>query len=68
MSAGECLYTLKLELPDGRWSVDEKRLGSRPRVGELVELEAVWQVRRVDRVPVRVARKPDRELFVCSQP
>lgn len=65
MSVG--VYTLKLELPDGRWSVDEKQLETRPRIGELVELGAWWKVRRVERVPVRVARKPDRELFVCTQ-
>ena len=61
------VYTLKLELPDGSWSVDEKELDMRPRIGELVELGAWWKVRRVEWVPVRVARKPDRELFVCTQ-
>ena len=61
------MYTLKLELPDGRWSVDEKHLDMRPRIGELVELGAWWKVQSVEHVPVRVARKPDRELFVCTQ-
>ena len=65
MGAG--VYTLKLEFPDGRWSVDEKLLEETPRVGELLEHGAWWKVLRVDHVPVRVARKPDRELFVCTQ-
>jgi hypothetical protein len=64
MGAG--IYTLKLELPDGRWSVDEKHLDARPRVGQLLELGTWWMVRSVERVPVRAVSKPDRELFVCT--
>jgi hypothetical protein len=63
MSIG--VYSLKLEFPDGRWSVDEKQLPERPRVGELVEHGAWWRVRDIVTVPVRMARKPDREFFVC---
>ena len=65
MGAG--VYTLKLEFPDGRWSVDEKLFDETPCVGELLELGVWWKVLRVDDVPVWVAHKPDRELFVCAQ-
>lgn len=58
-------YAFKLELPDGRWDLDEKRLTERPRVGEIVEFGAWWQVKGVQRVRTPVRHKPDRELFVC---
>lgn len=64
IAAATDLYAFKLELPDGRWDVDEKKLGARPRVGEIVEFGAWWQVKGVQRVRAPV-RKPDRELFVC---
>jgi hypothetical protein len=64
-AAPDC-YSFKLELPDGRWNVDEKRLEVRPRVGEIVEFGAWWQVKRVQTVRTPVRKKPDRELFVCK--
>jgi hypothetical protein len=63
-AAPDC-YSFKLELPDGRWNVDEKQLITRPRVGEIVEFGAWWQVKGIQRVRTPV-RKPDRELFVCK--
>ena len=66
IAAAPDFYAFKLELPDGRWNVDEKRLPERPRVGEIVEFGAWWQVRGVQRVRTPVRRKPDRELFVCK--
>ena len=65
VAAASTSYAFKLELPDGRWDVDEKRLAERPRVGEIVEFGAWWQVQGVQRVKTPIRRKPDRELFVC---
>lgn len=58
-------YSFKLELPDGRWNVDEKRLETRPRIGEIVEFGSWWQIKRVTSVRTPV-RKQDREMFVCQ--
>jgi hypothetical protein len=64
VAAAAEFYAFKLELPDGSWDVDEKRLPERPQVGGIVEFGSWWQVRGVERVRTPV-RKPDRELFVC---
>ena len=66
IAAAPGFYSFKLELPDGRWNVDEKRLEAKPRIGEIVEFGAWWQVRRVQTVMTPVRAKPDRELFVCK--
>lgn len=61
-------YWFKLEFADRRWSVEEKALPVAPAEGDCVDLGAAgcWRVRGLERVRVRPAGKPDRELFVCS--
>lgn len=61
-------YTFKLEFPDGRWDVEERRLEHPPSVGDVVELErfGAWRVRGSQFVRPRPSQKPPRELFVCA--
>lgn len=61
-------YTFKLEFPDGRWDVEERRLDHPPAVGEVVDLErfGAWRVRGSQFVRPRPAQKPPREFFVCA--
>jgi hypothetical protein len=56
-------YAFKLELPDGRWTVEEKWLDRPPQVGAVVEFGGRWRVRSVERLGSRVGR--ERPLAVC---
>ena len=61
-------YCFKLVFPDGRWSVDEKQLVAEPREGDVVEIEGFgnWRIQSSQRVGVKPAGKPPREIFVCA--
>jgi len=61
-------YCFKLVFPDGRWSVDEKQLVAQPREGDVVEIEGFgnWRIQSSQRVGVKPAGKPPREIFVCA--
>jgi hypothetical protein len=61
-------YVFKLVFPDGRWSIDEKRLADRPTEGDVVVFEGYggWRIEGLDKVGVRPAGKPPREFFVCA--
>ena len=61
-------YWLKLELDDGRWTVDYRSLRRRPRPGDVIELDprSRWLVRRVELVRPRPPRAPMREFLVCA--
>jgi len=60
-------YLFKLVLADGRWWVDEKRLATAPREGDVLVFEGRgrWRVGGRQRIGVRPARKPAREIFLC---
>ena len=62
------VYCFKLVFPDGRWSVDEKRLAVAPREGDVVEIDGFgnWRVEGSERVGVRPAGKAPREFFICA--
>jgi hypothetical protein len=61
-------YSFKLVFPDGRWSVDEKRLPIAPREGDVVAIDGFgdWRIQGSERVGARPAGKPPREFFVCA--
>lgn len=61
-------FSFKLELEDGRWDVEEKKLATAPRVGDVLSLGAggAWRVRASQLVHPRPAGKPAREFFVCA--
>ncbi len=61
-------YSFKLVFPDGRWNVDEKQLGAEPREGDVVEIAGFgnWRIQGSQRVGVKPAGKPPREIFVCA--
>jgi hypothetical protein len=61
-------YSFKLVFPDGRWSVDEKRLAIAPREGDVVAIDGFgnWRIQGSERVGVKPAGKPPREFFVCA--
>lgn len=61
------LYWFKLLFPDGRWSVQEKRLATPPQETDCVDLgdDGRWQICGQERVAVRPSGKPARDFFVC---
>jgi hypothetical protein len=61
-------YCFMLVFPDGRWSVDEKQLGERPRNGDVLSFDGYgeWRVQGTHRVMPRPAGKPAREFLVCA--
>lgn len=61
-------FWFKLEFPDGRWNVAERRLEAAPRVGDVVSFDdgSRWRVRDSQLVKPRPAQKPPREFFVCA--
>jgi hypothetical protein len=66
-SAATVSYPLKLEFADGRWDIAESDLSSKPRVGDLLNLEGgQWCVRGSQFVHPSVAGKPAREFIVCA--
>lgn len=66
-AAAERLYSFKLEFPDGRWNVAERRLPAEPRVGDVVSVDgSAWRIRGTLRVLPRPMRKPPRDVFVCA--
>ena len=60
--------SFKLVFPDGRWSVDEKQLVSRPTRGDVVVFEGSggWRIEGAQRVSAHPAGKAAREFFVCA--
>jgi hypothetical protein len=65
---GGASYWLKLELGDGRWTVDYRALRGRPQPGDVIDLGARsrWEVRGVELVRPRPPRAPMREFLVCA--
>jgi hypothetical protein len=61
-------FSFKLELADGRWSIDEKELDATPQVGDIVSFDdgRSWRVRTSQFVRARPSQKPVREFFVCA--
>jgi hypothetical protein len=61
-------YWLKLELPDGRWTVDYRPLDSVPSVGDIIELDTArsWRVRSLQLVAPQPSNEPLREYLVCA--
>jgi hypothetical protein len=61
-------FSFKLELADGRWSIDEKELDTTPRIGDIVSFDdgLSWRVRATQFVRARPSHKPEREFFVCA--
>jgi hypothetical protein len=61
-------YCFKLVFPDGRWSIDEMQLVSEPREGDVVEIDGRgnWRIEGSQRIGVKPAGKPARELYVCA--
>jgi hypothetical protein len=62
-------YSFKLVFPDGRWSIDEKRLSNPPAEGDVVVFEGYggWRIEGQQHVGARPAGKPPRSFFVCAQ-
>ena len=62
------VFTLKLEYDDGRWELDELRLGTPPRVGEYIELgrRGRWQVLGSQVVVAAIRKRVEREFFRCA--
>jgi hypothetical protein len=61
-------YSFKLVFPDGRWSVDEKRLPEPPSEGDVVVFDGRggWRIEGQERIGARPAGKPPRQFFVCA--
>jgi hypothetical protein len=61
-------YSFKLVFPDGRWSVDEKRLPEPPSEGDVVVFDGHgdWRIEGQERIGARPAGKPPRHFFVCA--
>ena len=61
-------YCFKLVFPDGRWSIDEKQLASRPSEGDLVMFDGYgdWRIEGSERVGAKPSGKRSREFFVCA--
>lgn len=60
-------YWLKLELPDGRWTVDYQPLDTPPSVGDTIELDSAraWRVLSLQLVKPKPAHEPLRRFLVC---
>lgn len=61
-------YSFKRVQNDGSWDVEEQRLPSEPRVGDLVKFEGdgLWKILRTQWVTPRPSRKPPQAFFVCA--
>ena len=61
-------FWLKLQLDDGRWTVDYRPLPERPQLGDVIELaqRSRWRVCGTELVWPRPARAPRREFLVCA--
>ena len=60
-------FSFKLELHDGRWDVEEKRMPTPPQVGDVVSFHGSrWRVFGSQFVRPRPAGRPAREVFVCA--
>ena len=61
-------FSFKLELADGRWSIDEKELETAPQIGDIVSFDdgKSWRVRATQFVRAMPSKKPVREFFVCA--
>ena len=61
-------FWFKLELEDRRWNVEEKKLTTTPRIGDVLSFDdgSRWRVRDSQFVRPRPPQKPAREFFVCE--
>ena len=68
MPSGMECYSFKLEFPDGRWDLEERRFAATPAVGDVIELDrhGRWQVTGSQLVTPRPARLPRRTVFICA--
>ena len=61
-------FWFKLQLGDGRWTVDYRPLPERPEPGDVIELapRSRWRVCGTELVRPRPPRAPMREFLVCA--